>query len=620
MNKVEDSIDHRRIRRAVWIVLTISILFGYVLQSVAGSAYYSMMMQANGTVTSPPVILQNGTAGISSIYTNSTSAKVRATGYPYDFVDNDVANVDSSSDRGTHSNFSAQQYGPDSTYDTLTEENTKGIEDYVDQLSDEDSSADRGSHSNFENQKNRDSSYDTLTEATAVGGNWGDDTPQGTSTTVTNCRLMGGMSPNIDDLTLKNVSIYISGSGSIRLAVYQGGSLASGPAGATLVYDFGTVTPSGVGWVTATGANVSLAKNETTWIGWKGNDGTVNVFYDTSWDSASDFQSGNGRFDSSGESIDETDGWDSTFPSGGSYSTYWYSAYLTYEVPTNYRLDLEAQFTNVTDFLPTEKLCIYAGNIGSEDVEVDYWNGTGWENVATALTANSWNNYTVSLTSTTFTVRFKDGTPSGDTTQNQWQIDASLLRVGGAGSKEDAVDNDTSDVDSSADLGDLANFDNMNATDSTYANLTESTPGGITYINSAEASATSGTSAQVNKPTGTAEDDFMIALLVSTIGSDTDGSTMSSAPSGWTSEHNYTQTATYGQHVYVYWKVGGASEPPSYTWTWTSSCGWVAQITTFRNVDTVSPIHVEGTVNQDSSSSPMSPSVTTTEDNCMIWL
>src|SRR3989304_10403427 len=40
---------------------------------------------------------------------------------------NQLSNVDSSSDKGTHSNFTAQQYGPDSIYDTLTESNTGGI-------------------------------------------------------------------------------------------------------------------------------------------------------------------------------------------------------------------------------------------------------------------------------------------------------------------------------------------------------------------------------------------------------------------------------------------------------------------------------------------------------------
>ena len=43
---------------------------------------------------------------------------------PYYYIDSNLSNVDSSGDKGTHSNFSAQQYGPDSTLDTLTEENT----------------------------------------------------------------------------------------------------------------------------------------------------------------------------------------------------------------------------------------------------------------------------------------------------------------------------------------------------------------------------------------------------------------------------------------------------------------------------------------------------------------
>jgi len=190
-----------------------------------------------------------------------------------------------------------------------------------------------------------------------------------------------------------------------------------------------------------------------------------------------------------------------------------------------------------------------------------------------------------------------------------------------SGGIEDYVDNDASNVDSSSDLGNLINFNNMKATDSTYATLTESgSGGGITFVNVAEASATSGTSATISKPAGTQQNDFMIALLTSTIGGDGDGASMSVAPSGWTLESEYTQNTYSGQHVYVYWKVADASEPSSYSWTWAQSCGWVAQITTFNGVDTSSPIHIEGTVNQESSGSPMSPSVTTTENNCMVWL
>jgi len=145
----------------------------------------------------------------------------------------------------------------------------------------------------------------------------------------------------------------------------------------------------------------------------------------------------------------------------------------------DYDLDIEVQFTSVIDFLPTEKLCIYTGNLGDEDLRVDYWNGTGWENLATDLTAYSCNEYTVSLTSVNFTIRFNGSTESSDTTQDQWQIDASLLRVEGAGSKGDAVDNDTSNLDGSDDVGTLSNFDNMKTKDG-MANLTEGEVGGGT--------------------------------------------------------------------------------------------------------------------------------------------
>jgi len=77
LSRLKTRLDHKKIRRLIWLVLTVFVLLGYSLQSVAGSAYYSMLMQAHGTVTSPPVILEEGNcSGTSTIYTNKTSAKV----------------------------------------------------------------------------------------------------------------------------------------------------------------------------------------------------------------------------------------------------------------------------------------------------------------------------------------------------------------------------------------------------------------------------------------------------------------------------------------------------------------------------------------------------------------
>ncbi len=126
MNRIKISLDHKSIRRFVWLVLTAFFLLGYSLQSAAGTAYHSILMQAYGTITSPPIILEEGTAGSSAIYTNSTSAKVSVTvpkaNNTENYVDIDTSNVDNSADKGTHGNFSAQQYGPDSILDSLTEQ------------------------------------------------------------------------------------------------------------------------------------------------------------------------------------------------------------------------------------------------------------------------------------------------------------------------------------------------------------------------------------------------------------------------------------------------------------------------------------------------------------------
>ena len=90
-------------------------------------------------------------------------------------------------------------------------------------------------------------------------------------------------------------------------------------------------------------------------------------------------------------------------------------------------MDLEVQFTDIAEFSEFEKLCIYTGALGAEDLRVDYWDGDSWETLTTALTANSWNNYTVSLASSNYTLRFSGGNEIGDTTQDSWGIDAVLL-------------------------------------------------------------------------------------------------------------------------------------------------------------------------------------------------
>ncbi|MEM2337136.1 MAG: hypothetical protein QXK93_00500 [Candidatus Bathyarchaeia archaeon] len=95
-----------------------------------------------------------------------------------------------------------------------------------------------------------------------------------------------------------------------------------------------------------------------------------------------------------------------------------------------YQLDLEVQWVNANYTRPNEYLCIYAGTLNSESLQVDVWTGSSWVTIINALTTG-WNNVSVSdyLTSSTFTIRFRDTETLEDKTQSSWQIDCALLRT-----------------------------------------------------------------------------------------------------------------------------------------------------------------------------------------------
>ena len=104
-----------------------------------------------------------------------------------------------------------------------------------------------------------------------------------------------------------------------------------------------------------------------------------------------------------------------------------------WSVGVNYELDLEEQFTSADYSRTKEELCIRMGAMNGETLSVQWWNATGssWLTIIASLTANDWNNVSVTsyLTSATFTIRYKGGTETGDTNQDSWQIDAALLHV-----------------------------------------------------------------------------------------------------------------------------------------------------------------------------------------------
>jgi hypothetical protein len=152
----------------------------------------------------------------------------------------------------------------------------------------------------------------------------------------------------------------------------------------------------------------------------------------------------------------------------------WAIACIELKRHSNYDVDQEVQFTAAAHFLSTEELCIKTGSFGgSEDLNVTVWNGSGWSAIASDLAVSSWNNFTVAVNATTFTVKFGGSTTSSDSTQDYWLIDAVLLHLNGTGTNETYVMNDSSNVDSSTDKGSIDAFSNMQDIAQDVATLAE---------------------------------------------------------------------------------------------------------------------------------------------------
>jgi hypothetical protein len=98
---------------------------------------------------------------------------------------------------------------------------------------------------------------------------------------------------------------------------------------------------------------------------------------------------------------------------------------------TVYKLDLEVQWTGAENGEYYEELCIKTGTTDAEDILVDVWNGSQWQEVFSDLNPNVWNNVSVTsyLLSNTFTIRYRGGSETSDNNQDQWEIDAVLLHT-----------------------------------------------------------------------------------------------------------------------------------------------------------------------------------------------
>jgi len=66
----------------------------------------------------------------------------------------------------------------------------------------------------------------------------------------------------------------------------------------------------------------------------------------------------------------------------------------------------------------------------TESLKVDVWTGSDWQNIFAQLT-NGWNNASISsyLVSSTLTIRLKGNIETGDSNQDNWNIDSSVIHA-----------------------------------------------------------------------------------------------------------------------------------------------------------------------------------------------
>ena len=133
-----------------------------------------------------------------------------------------------------------------------------------------------------------------------------------------------------------------------------------------------------------------------------------------------------------------------------------------------------------------------------------------------------------------------------------------------------------------------------------------------TFRAAASASATTG-NLTITKPTGTVEDDVLIASIG--VRPNTTGIT---PPTGWTLVRRVDTTGPDANSLAVYRLKAGASEPASYTWTLTGVSASSGGIQSFTGVDTTTPIDVENGQATASGLTHATPSIVTTFPNTML--
>ncbi len=325
---------------------------------------------------------QDSTNNCTSIFPSGINAKIIDS--HEDYVDNNVSNIDGVTDKGSHSNFDNQKTGPDNFYDVLSETDVNTVNQLNLSVDSWDITRNKwaktGASPYLDNQTIP-SVNEVHTVANAVGSKNGDE--------------IGDF--GFQDVNLSGTLI------SVKLSVYG----HANPSYPTDAY-FSVHLWNGSIWIEI--MNFSGEPN----FCWKEVD--VSTYINT-W-----------------EKVNGTKIFLRTEDLGGNKYGEQLCDLAILEVNylplPNYNIDVELQWTSAIFTKPNAQLAIYTGNLGTEGLRVDVWNGS-WIIIIPNLITDSWNNVSIEnyLKSSIFTIRFKGTEESSDTTQDQWNIDVTLLHT-----------------------------------------------------------------------------------------------------------------------------------------------------------------------------------------------
>jgi len=336
-----------------------------------------------------------------------------------DYVDI-ISDIDGIPDIGTHSNFEAEK-AYDSSYDTLTEEDTgsagSDTEDDIDINSvNEDGQNDKGSETNFPYAQGTqlDSQYMNIAEENTGGD------------TINEWRDCNGYDSTYTDWSKIGDSPYLNAQDEPTNYIY---AASNGKMDGW--YDFVDTM--------ATGSGISL--NISLYCQGDGGD-SINIYID---------YTGSGAGSLAGNIVPDTSYSYKTLDLGthtvneiNNARTYFVHQSqakaneidldhvrlgLNRIASTNYEIDFEYGWEDADFDETNEEVCIYVfSHTGSETLNINYWAGS-WISLG-SITGMGWINVTATgLSSNTYTIQLKGVSESGDTEQDNWNIDLITLHT-----------------------------------------------------------------------------------------------------------------------------------------------------------------------------------------------